>query len=51
MSPYQATESGGNPTLGNGPNALVYNANTVHFWRPYPWMRPAGTRIPRSCQW
>jgi endonuclease/exonuclease/phosphatase family metal-dependent hydrolase len=29
MSPYQATESGNNPTSGNGPNAIVYNANTV----------------------
>ncbi len=28
MSPYQATQDGGN-TDGNGPNAVVYNANTV----------------------
>jgi len=31
MSPYQATESGNDPTEGNGPNALVYNANTVQL--------------------
>jgi endonuclease/exonuclease/phosphatase family metal-dependent hydrolase len=29
QSPYQATESGNDPGDGNGPNALVYNANTV----------------------
>ena len=31
MSPYQATESGGDPSSGNGPNALVYNTNTVQL--------------------
>jgi hypothetical protein len=30
MSPYQATQNGTN-TDGNGPNALVYNANTVQL--------------------
>jgi hypothetical protein len=30
MSPYQATQDGGN-TGGNGPNALVYNTNTVQL--------------------
>ena len=29
MSTYQATESGGSPSSGNGPNALVYNTTTV----------------------
>ena len=29
MSSYQATESGNDPTSGNGPNSIVYNANTV----------------------
>jgi endonuclease/exonuclease/phosphatase family metal-dependent hydrolase len=29
MSPYQATESGNFAAEGNGPNAIVYNANTV----------------------
>jgi hypothetical protein len=29
MSSYQATEEGGDNTDGNGPNAIVYNANTV----------------------
>jgi endonuclease/exonuclease/phosphatase family metal-dependent hydrolase len=29
MSSYQATEEGGDTADGNGPNALVYNANTV----------------------
>ncbi|HXB59244.1 MAG TPA: hypothetical protein VNU95_06750 [Candidatus Acidoferrales bacterium] len=30
MSPYQAIQSGGN-TGGNGPNALVYNTNTLQL--------------------
>ncbi len=30
MSPYQATQSGGN-TDGNGPNALVYNTTTLQL--------------------
>ena len=30
MSPYQATQDGGN-TSGNGPNALVYNTNTLQL--------------------
>ncbi len=29
MSSLQGTESGNNPSTGNGPNALVYNAKTV----------------------
>jgi hypothetical protein len=29
MSSYQATEEGGDTADGNGPNALVYNTNTV----------------------
>lgn len=28
-SAYQGTESGNDPASGNGPNAIVYNANTV----------------------
>ena len=28
-SPFQATETGGNPGTGNGPSALVYNTHTV----------------------
>jgi hypothetical protein len=31
MSPYQATEEGNSPTDGNGPNALVYNTNTLQL--------------------
>jgi PKD repeat protein len=31
MSPYQATEESGDPTTGNGPNAMVYNTNTVQL--------------------
>jgi len=31
MSSYQATEEGNDATDGNGPNALVYNANTVQL--------------------
>jgi len=30
MSPYQATQDGGN-TTGNGPNAMVYNTNTLQL--------------------
>ena len=43
MSPYQATESGGNPTFGNGPNALVYNTNTVQLLQSAPVDPPGGT--------
>src|SRR5271170_5255768 len=31
ISSYQGTESGNDPTDGNGPNAIVYNANTVQL--------------------
>src|SRR5271170_328444 len=31
MSPYQATEEGGDIADGNGPNALVYNTNTLQL--------------------
>jgi hypothetical protein len=31
MSPYQATESGGDTADGNGPNALVYNTRTLQL--------------------
>jgi PKD repeat protein len=31
MSSYQATEEGGDPTDGNGPNAMVYNTNTLQL--------------------
>ncbi len=31
MSPYQATEEGGDTADGNGPNALVYNTNTLQL--------------------
>src|SRR5579862_7556957 len=31
MSSYQATESGNDPTSGNGPNAVVYNTNTLQL--------------------
>ena len=31
MSTYQATETGNDPSDGNGPNALVYNTNTVQL--------------------
>jgi hypothetical protein len=40
-SPYQATESGGNPTVGNGPNALVFNTQTVQLLASTP-VDPAG---------
>jgi endonuclease/exonuclease/phosphatase family metal-dependent hydrolase len=31
VTPYQATESGNDAADGNGPNSLVYNANTVQL--------------------
>src|SRR5580704_5998228 len=31
MSTYQGTEEGGDTANGNGPNALVYNTNTVQL--------------------
>ena len=31
MSTYQATENGGDTADGNGPNALVYNTNTLQL--------------------
>ncbi len=43
MSPYQATESGNSPTTGNGPNALVYNTNTVQLLASVPVDPPGGT--------
>jgi PKD repeat protein len=43
MSPYQATESGGSPTGGNGPNALVYNTNTLQLLASVPVDPPGGT--------
>ena len=43
MSPYQATESGGDPTDGNGPNALVYNTTTVQLLASVPVDPPGGT--------
>ena len=43
MSTYQATESGGSPTTGNGPNALVYNTTTVQLLASVPVDPPGGT--------
>ena len=42
MSPYQATESNGNPTSGNGPNAMVYNTNTLQLLASVPVDPPGG---------
>ena len=42
-STYQATESGGDPTDGNGPNALVYNTTTVQLLASVPVDPPGGT--------
>ena len=36
MSPYQATESGGDVADGNGPNALVYNTKTLQLLASVP---------------
>lgn len=41
MSSYQATESGGDPSTGNGPNALVYNTNTLQLIASIPVDPPA----------
>ena len=41
MSSYQATESGGDVADGNGPNALVYNTQTVQLLASVP-VDPAG---------
>jgi PKD repeat protein len=43
MSTYQATESGDSPTDGNGPNALVYNTNTLQLLASVPIDPPGGT--------
>jgi len=43
ISPYQATESGGDPTTGNGPNALVYNTTTLQLLASVPVDPPGGT--------
>jgi uncharacterized repeat protein (TIGR03803 family) len=43
MSTYQATEAGGDPTTGNGPNALVYNTNTLQLIASFPVDPPGGT--------
>ena len=42
-SPYQATESGGVATSGNGPNAVVFNTRTVQLLASVPVDPPAGT--------
>ncbi len=40
-STHQATESGNNPTTGNGPNAIVYNTFTVQLLASVP-VDPSG---------
>jgi hypothetical protein len=40
-SAYQATETGGDPSTGNGPNALIYNTATVQLLASTP-IDPAG---------
>jgi hypothetical protein len=42
-SSYQATESGGNPSSGNGPNAIVFNTKTVQLLASVPVDPPGGT--------
>jgi hypothetical protein len=42
-SAYQATESGGDPTGGNGPNAMVFNTKTVQLLASVPVDPPGGT--------
>jgi hypothetical protein len=43
MSSHQATESDGDPTSGNGPNALVYNTKTLQLLASVPVDPPGGT--------
>jgi hypothetical protein len=42
-SSYQATESFGDPTFGNGPNAVVFNTKTVRLLASAPVDPPGGT--------
>jgi hypothetical protein len=42
-SSYQATESGNNPTFGNGPNAVIFNTRTVQLLASTPIDPPGGT--------
>jgi hypothetical protein len=42
-SSYQATEQFGDPTFGDGPNALVFNAKTVQLMTSVPVDPPGGT--------
>jgi PKD repeat protein len=42
MSPYQATQAGGNSN-GNGPNALVYNTNTLQLVASVGIVTPTGS--------
>jgi hypothetical protein len=42
-SAYQATEQYADPTVGNGPNALVYNTRTVQLLASVPVDPPGGT--------
>jgi endonuclease/exonuclease/phosphatase family metal-dependent hydrolase len=43
MSPYQATEEGGDTGDGNGPNALVYNTNTLQLLASVGIATPTGS--------
>jgi endonuclease/exonuclease/phosphatase family metal-dependent hydrolase len=43
MSTVQGSESGNDPTSGNGPNAIVYNANTVQLLQSVGVGTPTGT--------
>jgi hypothetical protein len=43
VTPYQATESGGDTADGNGPNSMVYNTTTVHLVASVPVDPPGGT--------
>lgn len=42
-STYPATESGNNPTFGNGPNAIIFNTRTVQLLASVPVDPPGGT--------
>jgi exonuclease III len=43
VSPYQATESGGDVADGNGPNTVIYNTKTMTLLASVPVDPPGGT--------
>src|SRR5262249_9692737 len=48
MSSFQATEIGGNPDNGNGPNALIYNTHTLQLIGSVGFGTLSSTRMSRQ---